>query len=62
VDWCGCSPNDFTPKDWNKLLSTQSRNLFFARKFEAVTSVSIINKLDAWLYGDFRDGELGDVM
>lgn len=20
VDWCGCSPNDFTNQDWNKLL------------------------------------------
>jgi len=25
VDWCGCSPNDFTPEDWSRILNTQSR-------------------------------------
>uniref|UniRef100_A0A6A7G8G9 protein xylosyltransferase n=2 Tax=Hirondellea gigas TaxID=1518452 RepID=A0A6A7G8G9_9CRUS len=55
VDWCGCSPNDFTPKDWNKLYATRSRNLFFGRKFEAVVSLAVINKLDAWLYHPYRD-------
>ncbi|KAK3864332.1 hypothetical protein Pcinc_029975 [Petrolisthes cinctipes] len=50
VDWCGCSPNDFTPSDWTKIEASSSRNLFFARKFEAVISQAIINRLDAWLY------------
>ncbi|ERL87361.1 hypothetical protein D910_04756, partial [Dendroctonus ponderosae] len=26
VDWCGCSPNDFTLDDWAKVLNTQSRS------------------------------------
>ena len=59
VDWCGCSPNDFLPRDWNKILSTRSRNLFFARKFEAIVNQGVINKLDAWLYGNYRNGENG---
>ncbi|XP_063876374.1 xylosyltransferase oxt-like isoform X1 [Scylla paramamosain] len=50
VDWCGCSPNDFTPGDWGKLEASVSRNLFFARKFEAVISQAIINQVDGWLY------------
>ncbi|XP_069970502.1 xylosyltransferase oxt [Penaeus vannamei] len=50
VDWCGCSPNDFTPGDWPKLEASVSRNLFFARKFEAVISQAIINQVDGWLY------------
>ncbi|XP_050723662.1 xylosyltransferase oxt-like [Eriocheir sinensis] len=50
VDWCGCSPNDFTPSDWGKLEGSTSRNLFFARKFEAVISQAIINQVDGWLY------------
>lgn len=30
VDWCGCSPNDFTPDDWTKLVV--SFVLFFVGK------------------------------
>lgn len=51
VDWCGCSPNDFKIKDWSKLNATAAKPLFFARKFEAIVSNSVINRLEAWIYG-----------
>ncbi|XP_042203062.1 xylosyltransferase oxt-like [Homarus americanus] len=59
VDWCGCSPNDFTPGDWPKLETSSSRNLFFARKFEAVISQAIINQVDAWLYTPYYSSTPG---
>ncbi|XP_076034140.1 xylosyltransferase oxt-like [Oratosquilla oratoria] len=59
VDWCGCSPNDFTLQDWGKLQASKSRNLFFARKFEASVCQNIINKVDAWLYGAYHEGTPG---
>lgn len=51
VDWCGCSPNDFKPEDWLRIQNTESRQLFFARKFEPIINQAIILKLDQWLYG-----------
>lgn len=49
VDWCGCSPNDFKPEDWPRILGTETRTLFFARKFEPIISQSIIYQLELWL-------------
>lgn len=43
VDWCGCSPNTFRNKDSTRLISTKSKPLFFARKFEHVVDSDIID-------------------
>jgi len=43
VDWCGCSPNTFRKKDASRLLSTQSKAFFFARKFEHIVDSDIID-------------------
>lgn len=51
VDWCGCSPNDFKPDDWPRLLATETKQVFFARKFEPVVSQAVILKLETWLFG-----------
>lgn len=51
VDWCGCSPNDFKPDDWTRLLATEAKQVFFARKFEAIINQKIIEKLESWLFG-----------
>jgi protein xylosyltransferase len=51
VDWCGCSPNVFLPSDWNKILNTQKRQVFFARKFESALSFDVLNKIDEWVFG-----------
>ncbi|KAK7082661.1 Xylosyltransferase 2 [Halocaridina rubra] len=59
VDWCGCSPNDFTPSDWPKLEASASRNLFFARKFEAVINQAVISQVDAWLYNSYYSSTPG---
>ena len=48
VDWCGCSPNDFTPEYWSKLESTRERQIFFARKFEPIVHHDIINRVEDW--------------
>ncbi|XP_005187548.1 xylosyltransferase oxt [Musca domestica] len=53
VDWCGCSPNDFKPEDWTRLQNTESKMLFFARKFEPIINQAIILKLEEWLYGPY---------
>ncbi|XP_048525855.1 xylosyltransferase oxt [Dendroctonus ponderosae] len=50
VDWCGCSPNDFTLDDWAKVLNTQSRALYFARKFEPIVNQAVILQLELWLF------------
>lgn len=50
VDWCGCSPNDFRLDDWTRIQSTQSRQLFFARKFEPIINQAILLKLELWLF------------
>ena len=57
VDWCGCSPNDFKPEDWPRIINTEPRQLFFARKFEPIINQEIILQLEAWLY-DNVDFEL----
>lgn len=55
VDWCGCSPNDFKPSDWNRLLGAEKRPLYFGRKFEAVINQRILFELDQYIYGsDFQ--------
>jgi len=51
VDWCGCSPNDFTPADWAKLEGTGGKDIFFARKFEASVSQSALDAVDEGLLG-----------
>ncbi|KAK9502912.1 hypothetical protein O3M35_011595 [Rhynocoris fuscipes] len=53
VDWCGCSPNNFRAEDWPKLLATEDRPVFFARKFEPIIDQVIINQVDQWLFGMF---------
>lgn len=53
VDWCGCSPNDFKNEDWPRLLSTESKQLFFARKFEPIVNQAIILHLEEWLIGPY---------
>uniref|UniRef100_UPI00358DF71E xylosyltransferase 2-like isoform X2 n=1 Tax=Myxine glutinosa TaxID=7769 RepID=UPI00358DF71E len=50
VDWCGCSPNDFKPADYTRFKQL-ARPTFFARKFEASVSQSIISWLHTDLYG-----------
>merc|ERR1719285_37410 len=51
VDWCGCSPNDFLADDWTKLEGTKARQLFFARKFEAIIHQGVVNKVEDWVEG-----------
>lgn len=52
VDWCGCSPNDFKPDDWSRIQNTESKQLFFARKFEPIINQMVILHLEQWLYGE----------
>lgn len=54
VDWCGCSPNDYRASDINKLKASDHN--FFARKFEAIVSQTIINLLDTHLFGPYPEG------
>lgn len=49
VDWCGCSPNDFRVEDWPRILNTQDRQLFFARKFEPIVNLEIINRVAKYI-------------
>lgn len=49
VDWCGCSPNDFKPEDWTRLEGTEAKQLFFGRKFEAIISQSLVQRLEDWM-------------
>lgn len=51
VDWCGCSPNDFTPDDWLRIQNTEARQLFFARKFEPIINQAVVLQLEQWLTG-----------
>lgn len=53
VDWCGCSPNDFKPEDWQRLQATEMKQLFFARKFEPIVNQAIILKLEEWIFGPY---------
>jgi protein xylosyltransferase len=55
VDWCGCSPNDFLSKDLGRLQSPGDHH-FFARKFEAIVNMDVINRLDSHLYGSYPGG------
>ena len=49
---CGCSPNDFLADDWTKLEGTKARQLFFARKFEAIVHQGVVNKVEDWVEGE----------
>ena len=49
---CGCSPNDFLADDWTKLEGTKPRQLFFARKFEAIIHQGVVNKVEDWVEGE----------
>ena len=49
---CGCSPNDFLPDDWTKLEGTKARQLFFARKFEAIIHQGVVNQVEDWVEGE----------
>merc|ERR1712004_121344 len=51
VDWCGCSPNVFKLQDWEKILKTQKRDQFFARKFDATIDMSVMNAIDGLIFG-----------
>lgn len=53
VDWCGCSPNDFKPDDWSRLLATEDKQTFFARKFEPIINQAVILQLEEWLIGPY---------
>lgn len=53
VDWCGCSPNDFKPEDWPRLQATETKQLFFARKFEPSINQAVILQLEEWIYGPY---------
>ncbi|XP_062613310.1 LOW QUALITY PROTEIN: xylosyltransferase oxt-like [Saccostrea cucullata] len=56
VDWCGCSPNDFLSKDLDRILSIESKPVFFGRKFEPSVNQDIINSMDVNLFGsEMRD-------
>lgn len=48
-DWCGCSPNDFKPEDWIRLQATETKQLFFGRKFEPVVNQLVILQLGTYL-------------
>ena len=49
VDWCGCSPNDFKTEDWPRIQNTQTRQLFFARKFEPIINQEIITRVEQYI-------------
>lgn len=51
VDWCGCSPNDFRPDDWLRIQATESKQLYFARKFEPVINQAVVLQVEEWLFG-----------
>lgn len=53
VDWCGCSPNVFKAEDWQRLMATQGKELYFARKFEPIVNQAIILRLEEWLIGPY---------
>lgn len=49
VDWCGCSPNDFKTEDWPRIQNTQTRQLYFARKFEPIINQEIITRVEQYI-------------
>ena len=46
VDWCGCSPNVLKIGDLNRMLKSQNKTIFFARKFEPALDSAILNEID----------------
>jgi len=62
VDWCGCSPNDFITEDWERIESTQPKQIFFARKFEPVIHQGVLNRVDAWVHEPGEDDEEAEVV
>lgn len=52
VDWCGCSPNDYSMSDWPIIKSSMNKAIYFARKFEPVVSLSIVNRVESWILGN----------
>ncbi len=58
VDWCGCSPNDLKPSDWAKINGTATKDIFFARKFEAMVNQQVLDMVDEWLLGAEFDHNL----
>ncbi|XP_055340830.1 xylosyltransferase 2-like [Paramacrobiotus metropolitanus] len=45
VDWCGCSPNVFRSGDVQRIATYANKPIFFARKFDALVDLSIINEV-----------------
>lgn len=54
VDWCGCSPNDFTMQDVAKVFKPK-RLSFFARKFEESLFQKPLNLVHSKIYPDEVD-------
>lgn len=47
VDWCGSSPLVYRSSDWERIqYFNESKNLFFARKFDPTISSSIISAIE----------------
>ncbi|XP_067140473.1 xylosyltransferase oxt-like isoform X1 [Centruroides vittatus] len=61
VDWCGCSPNDFKPEDWPRLQSTEDRPFFFARKFEPIINLQVINQVELWINSPYNR-DIGNIL
>ena len=58
VDWCGCSPNVFKPRDLAKINKTIEQDIFFARKFEPIVNLAILDEVDKQIQGDRYDPNL----
>ena len=48
-NFTGRSPMVFQINDWKRIEKTRSKPKFFARKFDAKLSQSVINKIDQWV-------------
>lgn len=47
VDWCGCSPQIYRLSDFQRLKNlSESKDLFFARKFDSTISQNVISKVE----------------
>ncbi|XP_057673202.1 xylosyltransferase 2 [Corythoichthys intestinalis] len=55
VDWCGCSPNDYKPRELMRI-HQMSRPTFFARKFESLVNQEAMEIMDTHLYGQYAPG------
>ena len=62
VDWCGCSPMVFRMDDWEKIRKSKPRQVFFARKFDAKISQTVINEIDQWIIDGSDDNSLVDTI